>query len=690
MLQTEPKGPRAGRSSARIPPSRGPNRGGIHKQTSTRPRTDKDGDLVMGGAPSTRGANNTGRHGRNSRRGNAENHNPRGKVLDPQALQQALIQSMASNAPGRGPRNNIKSGHKGGHAHNTREPLDEISIIGLKDSMAAKNAGGGSSELIAWLEHKASRGAPEGEVVKVKKSRLEGAALIISVRPQDTPKITKLNDYTFAKAKLSIELRSKAKALESPQSTGETAKETEDTIQILKDLLFRRYNTEMKLLDLSALGRDKALIDAGMFNTTSRESKFFPALMKVCDDNFTDVKSKEEAIVSVSLADNALTSISSITTLAQTLPLLKNLDLSNNQIKTLGALDGWRWKFRKLNHLVLSGNPIETEVPSYHKDILKWYPALTMINNNCVRSPEEVEAAVKGKMPIPVLPASFRDENNIAENFVKLFFPAYDTDRSSLVNTFYDANSTFSLSVNTRAPRALDQVGQHIPSWDAYLRRSRNLTRISHLPAKLNRLYSGTDIIRDAFTTLPPTQHPHLTKDPQKWSIECHTIPGLVDLTGQSPSGVGGMIVYVHGEFTELDGYTNQRTTATRSFDRTFVLGPGGPSGIRVQSDMLTLRAYGGFDAWQPEGGVAGLPPINPLYQVHIETPAGWAMPGFGKSEEQVLKERMILEMSQSTGLTLEASHECLEMQSWSPEGAMNAFLAAKADLPRNFFIATR
>ncbi len=506
---------------------------------------------------------------------------------------------------------------------------------------------------------------------------------------------------------MSIELISKAKSLESLPTESTAGSETGNTINTLKDFLYRRYNAEAKFLDLSGLSKDSELVNVGMFKTTSRESKFFPALMKVCGDQFPDAKSKEEAIVSVSLADNSLTSISSVTALAQTFPNLRNLDLSNNQIKNLAALGGWRWKFRKLNHLIISGNPIEAEGQSYQQDMLKWYPSLTNINNKQVRSQEEVEAALKGKLPIPILPASFRDEASISENFVKVFFPAYDSDRSSLVNNFYDAKSTFSLSVNSKAPRSLGSVGQQLPGWDSYLKRSRNLTMISQLPAKMNRLYKGTDNIREALTTLPPTLHPDLMAEPQKWCIECHTIPGLQDMTGQSPTGVGGMIVIIHGEFTEVDGYTRQGTVK-RSFDRTFVLGPGGHTGIRVSSDVLVLRQYGGYDAWQPdEGTMGGSLPSQASNQIHIETPPGFAMEGLGKSDEQVMKEKLILEMSQRTGLTLEGSHECLELMGWSPEGAMNAFLASKVwktlpvtikiilisqqdSLPKQAFIATR
>lgn len=176
MLQSGPTGPRANRSSGRTNSSRTPSRGGIQKQKTTTPQVDRDGDLIMGAAPATRGANNNGRGARHPRRGPGDFHNPRGPTpnmkngIDPtKMLQQVLAQSLGSHGTSKGTRNSFKSGRKGGHTHDTKEALDEISVMGLKDSMAAKNPGGGSSELIAWLEQKASKGAPESEIVKIKK-----------------------------------------------------------------------------------------------------------------------------------------------------------------------------------------------------------------------------------------------------------------------------------------------------------------------------------------------------------------------------------------------------------------------------------------------------------------------------------------------------------------------------------------
>lgn len=404
--------------------------------------------------------------------------------------------------------------------------------------------------------------------------------------------------------------------------------------------------------------------------------------MKICDGIFTTAHAKEEAIVSVSLANNALTTVASVTTLSQTFPALKNLDLSNNKLKSLTALAGWRWKFRKLDQLILTGNPIETEAPTYKDDIMKWYPTLTTLNKTQIRSLEDARAAGNGKLPIPILGPSFRDEAAISETFVKQFFPAYDGDRTALVNGYYDAQSTFSISINLSAPHTVESTNQKLPGWEAYLRKSRNLTKITHPPSRMSRLYTGTESIRDGFTTLPITRHPDILAEPQKWCVECHTIPGLPDPTGQSSSGVGGLMVMVHSEFAEVDVSTGQ-STAIRSFDRTFVLGPGGGvGGIRVACDTLVLRAYGGHGAWRAEvEDGAGIGTAQAAVQHQINVPAGFGLSGAGKTEEQVQKEVLAVELSKGTGMTLEFSGLCLEQSGWNLAGAVDSFEQAKVCL---------
>ena len=320
---------------------------------------------------------------------------------------------------------------------------------------------------------------------------------------------------------------------------------------------------------------------------------------------------------------------------------------------------------------------------------------------------EPVKAA---QTSIPIQAASFRDEGDIGANFVTTFFPQYDSNRQLALQNFYDSNSTFSMSVNTRASR-VETAEKLDHSWSSYIKKSRNLTKITHLPARLSRSHRGQEAIFKEWSELPTTRHPPFDSNSnQNWLIECHSMPGLPDPSGAAPGGVGGLIVIVHGSFEEL-GAGGTQVTARRSFDRTFVVGPGGGlGGIRVISDVLSLRAYGGHEGiaditpptppntQQPEPSVAPqsqpslpqqrLPPPQQQPQ-HPEIPAGsgFGTPQPGKTETMLSHEVMTLHLSFQTRLKLQWSAEALEKNGWNLEAAVTDVQKLAGQIPADAFL---
>ncbi|KAI9825780.1 MAG: nuclear mRNA export, poly(A)+RNA binding protein [Phylliscum demangeonii] len=691
------------------------SRGGIRKNRVSL-RVDRDGDLDMDAVGGGAGAR--GRGGRGPNRNNLADRTNGGGVrtrsavssggarglLNGAALQKAIARGMAPTDKGSSRPLRMESLIKevAGMGKSTKRPgrqvgLDQIKVVGLKESKALSNPDGGVKTLLGFLERKATGlDTSAGEGVRIRKSRVEGDAVIVSVKTEDTPKILRLNQYTFAGAVLHVSKYG------GSIPTQPDLKPTQDTRQRLTEALLRRYNPAVKLLDLSALSKDPELVRMGAFNQSSTAWKLFPALMRICDTRFANAQQKQDAVVSVSLANNELRSISLVTMLAQSFPGLRNLDLSHNKLEHTSALAGWRWRFRSLEHLVLSGNPIERVEPNYQADIMRWYPSLRVINGVQVRTDQEIAAlaaseadAAKGKTPLPIQPALFLDESHVAENFLKQFLPEFDRNRRGLVEQYYDEQSTFSLNVNTAAPRA-PQHADHADAikpqvWDAYIRKSRNLLKIHHLPARIARAYVGVASIQQCWSALPASRHADIFTEPEKWLVECQPVPGLPDPTGQSVGGVGGLMVMVHGEFDEMveagAGAASTGTVIKRSFDRTFVLGPGGRTGIRVLSDMLTYRAYGGYEAWMPEMGSA-----MPMAAASVEPSMAMSMsmtPDVQlqqQQEQQQLQqhqqEAMILELSNRTGMTLPYSRLCLEEKGWVFEEAMMAFESVRAQLP--------
>ncbi|RAL00497.1 mRNA export factor mexA [Aspergillus ibericus CBS 121593] len=651
------------------------DRGGIRKRGATA-RVDREGDLMMdAGSTRNRGKKARGDSGRSSGAGRTQAAN---KAMD--AIQKAISSNTDSQA-------NIRQGGRG-------SGLEQVIVRGWKQSKAASNRDGGLESLIAFLEKKlSSPDSKAGTRARITKSRVEGDALIVSIRPELLDRMLQINGFSFAGAPLTTEKydRSMSGMLDQPMLSGVaqngSSSSAAETKAKMTTILGRRYTQQTKLLDLSKLGTDPDLLSMGIFGSTSTESKFFPALMKVWELNFDNATARREAVESVSLAHNQLANITAVTTLAQTIPDLKNLDLSNNDFKDAQSLIGWRWKFRNLEFLDLSNTPFSAD-PTFKDTMLKWYPKLRFLNNVEVRTAEEL--AAQKKTPIPVQAPYFQDEGQIAENFVRAFFAGYDNDRSDLLSGVYDNHSTFTLNVNTSAPRA--QQTEPAP-WDPYIKKSRNLLKISHLPARMSRTYTGVEKIRDLWTSLPATRHPDIAAHPEEWLIECYPIPGLPDASGQSTTGVGGLLIMVHGKFDEING----TKVETRSFDRTFILGPGGGmGGIRVISDILCLRAYGGHEAWAPEGLPAvpqAAPPVAP--QAAPQTvavpgaPEGYGMPAPGKADTQVQQEQLVLQMSSTTRMTLQYSEMALSGNGWNMEAALKNFgeLKAQGTLPPEAFL---
>ncbi|KAG9962092.1 hypothetical protein KCU61_g5057, partial [Aureobasidium melanogenum] len=617
--------------------------GGIAKRKT---RTDRDGDLVMDPTARARPGGGISKGGKSSA--------PKTRGAKPGTRGAGFEKKLAN--------------HVGGDSSAVRtrpsRGLEELRVTGHKNSKAASNTDGGMNSLIAWIEKRSSLKAKRA--IKVKKSRIEGDDLLISVPGEDAAHVLRVDGYVFAGANMKIE-RASAQDLDTGHSK-------ESTIAMLKGVLARRYNVELKLLDLSALGSDPDLKAAQIFDSRSTTSKFFPALMKVLDQQFQTAAEKNDAIVSVTLANNELSNISPVTTLAQTLPQLKNLDLSNNAFKDLAALEAWRRKFPKLDHLIVSGNPLEQAEPDYATKFMAWYPKLRLLNTVQVRSDQDAESGRQvADIPFPIKGPNFQDEGQIAENFLRTFFAGYDTDRATLAQHYYDEQSDFSLAVNTAAPRDPTRSHETAPQeWDAYIKRSRNLKKITQLPARQSRLCRGAQAIHESWSTLPATRHPDLATQPQKWLIECQSQPGIPDPTGASPVGVDGFLITVHGEFDEID--VSGQVKKTRSFDRTFILGPGGPTGVRVVNDMLTIRAYGGFAAFEPDHN-------------EPQVPAEAGVPVLPPGLTPEIAEQMVLELQKQTSMTVQYAKDCLEQVQWDFDRALQAFAAVRANLPADAFV---
>lgn len=498
---------------------------------------------------------------------------------------------------------------------------------------------------------------------------------MISVPAEDAGAVLRLDGWQWAGVNVKVE-----RVGGGGNSSG--GSKTEEIKEMLKGVLEKRYNIESKFLDLSTLGQDEKLREQAIFNAKSTASKFFPAMMRVLDAAFETPKDKDEAVLSVSLADNELTDLTVTSSLSQTLPKLKNLDLSNNKFESLSQLSLWKKRFLHLEQLILSGNPLEQKEPDYAKSVIQWYPNLRSLNGIQVRTEEDIANRNKvPDLPFPIRSPAFQDEGGIAEGFIRNFIAGFDTDRAALTAMYYDAQSDFSYSVNTAAPRD-PSIAENTEKqeWGDYIKNSRNLKKITTLPARQSRMFRGTQAVSDAFTALPRTKHADLAAEAKKYMIEAHIQPGVPDPSGASQCGVDGFFISIHGEFDEVDATTGQ-PKKKRSFDRTFILGPGGSTGVRVVNDILTVRAYGGAQAFDPDNFEAlnGPATAAPVPDGVPQLPAGLTIE---------VAEQMCLELQKQTRMTLAYAKECLEQVNWDFATSLQAFESVKANLPPDAFVA--
>jgi nuclear RNA export factor len=269
-------------------------------------------------------------------------------------------------------------------------------------------------------------------------------------------------------------------------------------------------------------------------------------------------------------------------------------------------------------------------------------PAIRQKINSEIATPPIVGTDANGRpiLPLKVKGKFIHDDQGIAMQFLSTFFGTYQQNRSGILQQFYDADSMFSISVNTSAPRSGEQqnVRQY---WDGYIPKSRNLKRVAHLKGRIERLAAGTNEIGKLWNELPTIRY-NLAND-KLWSFDVWPI--------EITTGVMGIICVVHAEFEELNMVDNEEKVVKRSFDRTFTLHPDARGEVKVGNDALVVRAYGGCNSWKEEE----------MAEVMEEN-----------------KQKMCAEIMKQTGLRLDWAKLCLEETGWDMDKAWQAFLEAK------------
>ncbi|KAL8706750.1 MAG: hypothetical protein Q9201_000275 [Fulgogasparrea decipioides] len=581
---------------------------------------------------------------------------------------------------GRGNVNNDKSWN--GSSQQDPNGLVKILVRGLLETDLLNERDSGLAACREWLEERANFGTHKPiEYVYLKSPRWEGDDMVFEVRKSEVGRILKSNGQLFHNVSMSV----KRANHRDRESSGPNIATTDSfaATKIFKAVLEERYDVENRMLRLERLADDTRLQSIRTWDpnaTTQKHTDFFQGLMRLCESQstFPSREVKAQQVESISLTNNDLTTVAPVLGLAKAFPDVRNLDLSNNKIMSLTALNPFRGKFRRLDWLVISPNPIDVHDPNYAQTVIECFPSLRKLNGIQVRSDEAAAAAADtagsgDELPIPSVKDNFQDENGIAESAIRQLIQGMDNDRQTLARTLYDDNSTFSLSYNPSAPR-LDIVQS--TNWDPHIKQSRNLKKVMQLDPRIRRIAKGVNAIESALQNMPPTRHPDLVNETGKYSFDCTPMPGVPHPHGHS---VGGFKVDVRGSFEELDRNTGL-PTGTRSFDRVFIIGPGtNGNQLRIVSDMLILRAEGGNEAFQ--SGATNAAPDLPLVPDSLTATM--------KTEEEIRTSLMVAEVSKTTGLTTEWSTMLLNESGWVFQKALEYFKTArvKGMLRNEYFV---
>lgn len=365
------------------------------------------------------------------------------------------------------------------------------------------------------------------------------------------------------------------------------------TIDILRNFLKSRWNSELKYLNLDDMASDPILKKSAIRPPGAPGSNAIvgPAMMKLAGEMFQD-------IVSISFARNHLKNVQQISTLAQYLPNIQNISLQDNLIKeyeNLEAISG-TGKLKNLRELLLTGNPLrESEIKQrnndrgYIRNIVKRFPSLVVLDTAPIQLTEQEVASVHktGRvLPLDNQPSFFDNDvaQSVTTDFLNKYYHSFDTDRSVL-SVIYDTSSVFSVASNVklRAQQKLKRKEKKKLMDDeeklTWTLLSRNLMGKSKSKINVHILkqfiYSylfleqegkglqiGPDAIGTALCRLPNTMHDlEKTKD---FIVDAHQTPV-------------GLMICLHGEFKE------EESLPPYSFDRTFLLRPSAPDSPYVK-----------------------------------------------------------------------------------------------------------
>ncbi|EFP11346.1 hypothetical protein GCK72_017516 [Caenorhabditis remanei] len=439
-------------------------------------------------------------------------------------------------------------------------------------------------------------------------------------------------------------------------------------IEIIHKVVDKRYNADLRILDLSEFHADEEFTSKDMLMNLTKGNVMLTVLDRI-DDKYGN-------IVALSLARNRIRHLDYASALVSIAKFVKELDFSHNHISAEKDLD--KFAGLPIEKFFFEGNPIVetfTQKSSYISYIHKTFPRCYLLDG------VEVEPLVTGPevnindaMPFRAGYYPTAQIRVLVEQFVVSFFDLYDgadgqRTRRNLHNA-YDADaSVFTLTVKHLSGSQF-QRHHNDDCYRQYAQLSHNVLEQEHFARnRANRQARGAMDIAVALSKLPTTHH---MKDTFIVDVFLYTN----DLLGFTVQGL-----FLDGDLT--------KDPSPSYFSRSFLVSPRENNAVAVLSDQLFIST----------ASVERLEKFKKLYDQSVANGAaveqisavqiaqiGVNGIGFDGAPPPETRKAMTEAMCQFSGMIVPYSEKCLADCGWNYEIACAKFTEIRASIPAEAF----
>ncbi|XP_060039170.1 nuclear RNA export factor 2-like isoform X2 [Erinaceus europaeus] len=412
----------------------------------------------------------------------------------------------------------------------------------------------------------------------------------------------------------------------------------EEEMKQLELTMKRRYDISKQALDLQRLHFDPDFMGHGIDIVLGRRN-CMSAVLQIIEKEFPKLSS-------LNLCDNRLQRLDGLSEVTQKAPMIKILNLSNNELRTTWEVS--KMKGLKLEELWLEGNPLcDTfrDHSAYVSAIRDCFPMLLRLDGQEFTAPITVE--VESSELIKPCQESYKGPEvlkDLVQQFLQEYYSIYDYgDRQGLLAAYHD-ECCFSLSIHSH------HEDPALGSLCELYKESRNMKTLKDPFLRVQLLkHTKQDVVR-SLCLLPKTQHDFNSLVVDMW-VQMKTM----------------LCFSVYGVFKEVDGISQG---SVRAFTRIFIATPGNNSGLCIVNDVLLVRNATASEAQR-------------AFPTPVPTPTSSSLPILSQ-----LQQEMVQAFSTQSGMKLDWSLKCLQDNDWNYTRAGEIFIKFKMEgkIPKEAF----